>query len=304
MAGEIDREGAWLGRFVESGVGTQQKSGMPRFVGRLMADKKWVESKDEMEAFSLTEPGWVDWSSYEQDITAYLNLLTADKDTGEVKEIFLMDQLRKALGWDGASFGTLGTTDWSKKTVMFWTGWNEWEGKTTLRVDSVDEETASPNRSIRTIDASGLKDLDAKFANLLKGTKTAPATASKPATPPAAGKPPTGKPATPPPSTAAKGAGVTTASAPASTPPQKSAPSSPPKGPPKAPAPTAPVADGLTMEKAWEYVVAGKGEANDDAMAEKWIDACAAIAPGKDEATITPAEWKAVADKTLALLKG
>lgn len=301
MAGEIDRIGAWRGRFVESGVGTTKKE-MPQFVGRLVADERFVEDKAEMEAFGLTEPGWVDWSGYEQDITAYLGLLTMDKETGAVKEIFLMDQLRKALGWDGASFGTLGSTDWSKKKVMFWTGWNEWEGKTSMRVESVDAEDASPNRSIRTIDAGGLKDLDARFAGILKGgSKTVAAAApAKPATPPAAGKPPTGKPATPPPSTAAKGAGVTTASAPASTPPQKSAPSStPPKGPPKTPA-----ADGLTMEKAWEYVVANKGEANDDAMAEKWIDACAAVAPGKDEATITPAEWKAVADKTLALLKG
>ncbi len=306
--GEIDRIGCFRGNIVESGVGAT-KNGYPQFTGRFHAKQKWVDDKAEFEAFGITEPSWVDWSEYDQYLTGFLVLMTEDKDTHAPKEIFHMDALRKALGWDGASFGTLGSTDWSGKDITFWVEENEYQGNVSLRVNAVAEADASPNRTLRTLDASGLKDLDAKFAGILAGNKkaatpaTAPAKApAKPGTPPAAGKPAPGKPAAP----GAKAAAPTAAaSAPASTktPPKATTPPKVTKPAPSAPADTSEAsASAETQETAWNKVLAGKGAATDDQMAEKWIDACTAIAPGKDETTMTSEEWTAVAAKTLELL--
>lgn len=306
MASEIDREGAWRGHFVESGVGTT-KNGFPQFVGRLVADQRFVDSADEMKTFNLTEPGWVDWSGYEQDILAKLVLFGKDKTTGEPKEIFHTESLRNAFGWDGASFASLATTNWSDKPVTFWTNWNEYEGKTSLQVSGIDVGDASPNRSMRTLDADGLKDLDSRFGSLLKASKpivvSAPAKGAVAGKPVVAPKPPT-KPVVP-----AAASPTPTVAAPVSpTQPPKNAPS---KAPPKTAPPKTPAADllgdgeptGMTYGAAWEYVLANKGDATDDACAEKWIDASNAVAPGKDESTMTETECKAVAEKAVALLK-
>lgn len=319
MASQIDRVGAYRGNIMESGVGATKRE-FPQFVGRFVASEKWVEGA-EMEAFGITEPAWVDWSAYEQEMTGYLILLSDDKTTGETVELFHMDSLRKALGWDGTSFGVLGSTDWSKQKVTFWVEENEWNGKVDLKINAIDVADAPANRTIRKMDTDGLKNLDSKFAGVLK--KAAPAAkavsaAKAPATPPKAGATPP-KPSGPHaavPGKAASGAKAavtpTTASAPSAPSGATAAPSpskTPPKGPPKVSKPAAPAATeeapfeaGMTMDEAWAHVLANKGAATDDTMAEKWIDASTAVAPGKNEDTMTPAEWKAIGEKTLELL--
>jgi hypothetical protein len=265
----------------------------------------YVEDPSQFAAFGITEPSWVDWSSYEQDMTGYLILLT-EKD-GQYKEIFHVDNIKAALGWDGASYATLGSTDWSKQEITFWVDENEWEGKVSLRIATIDAGDASPNRTLRALDADGLKSLDQKFAAMLKKT---PAPAAKPASAP-------GKAVAPP----KPGVGAATAkaaptpkpsaSAPTSspTPPSKAAPA--PKPAPSKPAPSSPAASTPTIaadveitnyQSAWDYVIKRKGTATDDAVAEKWIDASTAVAPGKDESSMTTAECQQVATKTLELL--
>lgn len=300
MASDIDRVGCFRGNIVEHGVGASS-GGYPQFVARFQATQKYVEDKDEMAAFELTEPGWVDWTAYEQQATGYFVLFGKDKaNPGALKPLFHIDALQRALGWDGASFASLGGTDWSKKVVTFWMEENEYQGNTTIRPSAIDEENASPNRSLRVLDTAGMKDLDAKFAGMLK-TAAPVAAAKAPAKPPVSGgKPPAGKGVPPKSAPAATNPSPTPAlQSPATTPAAvaPSVPASPSKGPPK-------TGGGMTQEQAWDHVSKNKGAAvSDDTQAEKWIDASTALYPGKDETTMTNAEWAAVALKTLELIK-
>lgn len=298
MPSAIDRVGCFRGRIKESGVGAT-KNGFPQFTLNVGATQRYVEDKAEMEALGLTEPGWVDWSGYEQDLTGYLVLID-----GKGQPIFHMEGIQRALGWDGASFATLGSTDWSAKEFTFWVEENDYNGQVSLRIAAVDSIDAPPHRTLRKMDANELKDLDAKFAGMLAGKKAAVKPASAPAKAPASGKPAPGKapPGKPAPSPAAGAVPSTTASAPTSTPAPKTAPSKAP--PAKAKAEAAPFAAGMTKETAWNAVIEAKGEASDDAVAEAWVDAAGAVCPGNDdEDSFTPANWAAIAEAAKAKLK-
>ena len=299
----IDRVGAFRGKIKESGVGTT-KNGFPRFVAVLSAAEKYVDEQAEMKQFELAEPGWVDWSEYDAELTGYFTLFGGEKQNGEktgnmVALDFQFEALNRALGWDGSSLSALGSTDWSDKTVMFWVEENEYEGKTDLKVAAIDAADASPTRSIRTLEVSALKDLDTKFAGMMK-QKTVVA-AKAPAKPPAkAGK-------ASPAASAAKPAA--SASAPAAPATSKESPSKPPKAkalPPKSePAASESItykdgADG--QAQSWDEVLKRKGKASDTEVGDKFLDACAAIAPGKDETGITGEQWSKITEETVKKL--
>lgn len=322
MASQIDRTGAFRGYITEHGVGAT-KNGFPQFTGRFTATQRWVEAKEEMTAFGIDTPQWVDWSGYEQDMVGYLVLFGKDKNTQELKPLFHLENLQKATGWDGSSFSALSGLDLSQKLVTFWVDENEYEGNVTLRINAIDDGEAAAIRTLRVLDGDGLKDLDARFGNMLAGKKTA--AAAKPVSAPAKTTTAAGKPATPPkpgaPSATAKPAATTPAavkpvapSKPTAAAPTASKPAA--KLPPKPPA-AKPIAEtegdndhpseaasGMTMDAAWAHVMANKGTASDDDCAEKWIDASGAMAPGKEEADITAEEWAKIATATLTALKG
>ena len=305
----IDRIGCYRGRIQESGVGTT-KNGFPRFTCRLAATQRYIEDKAEMEAFGITEPGWVPWAEYDQEMTGYLTLFGKDKksdDPTAMKQTFQFEAVQRATGWDGASFAVLGSSNYGEREITFWVEENTYEGNTSLQVSSIDAGDADPTRTINTLDGDGLKDLDSKFAGLMSGKKAAPAAASKTATAakaPPGGKAPPGKPGAP------AAATPKTTQAPAGAKPP-AAPASPSKGPPKKPAAPAAkaeecpfdVATVTNQETAWDTVYNHKGAAEDDAIAEAWTKTCAAVAPGKDEADIQPAQWAEIASKTIKALK-
>ena len=189
--GPIDRVGTFRGVPAEWTV-SQTKKEYPQFVVRIVATEKWIESAEEMEAFGLTEAGWIPWSEYEQDITAYLVLFN---NSGP---IFNYEQVQVALGWDGASFSGLTEMDHLKTTVLFRVEENTWNDKTSLQVAWIDKQDAPIERTLRALDPEKLKDMDSRFAGLMTAKKAAPASKpGKPAAPHAeAGKNVEGK--TPP----------------------------------------------------------------------------------------------------------
>jgi len=174
MTTQIDRVGTFRARIVEAGIQTS-KAGMPQFVAQFQAMELWCEDKDLMAHFGIAEPGWVDWSGYDQSTMAYLQLVydkknAAGEKTGEILPMFHIESLQKALSWDGTSFSTLGSTDWTDKVITIWVEENEYNGKVSLKVDAIDAYDASPHRGgVRAVDANELKALDAKFAVALAG---------------------------------------------------------------------------------------------------------------------------------------
>lgn len=297
MTTMIDRVGVYRGYVAEHGVGAT-KNNLPKWTGRLTATQRWVDEKDLMEHFGLTEPGWVDWSEYDQEITAYLVLFSNKND--KLKPIWHYENLKKAFGWDGASFSALAGMDLSGKLVTYWVDENEYEGSVSLQVSNLEDGEADAVRSLRTLDAEGLKNLDNQFAQVLAGKKTAAkaAPAAAPAKAPTAGKLPA-KAVASAPSKAAPSPTMT--ASPAAAPAAKKGP---PKAPPKKAAEPAPFettsVPAMDMGKAWEYLLANKGIASDDDAVEAWQTAAGAVAPGKEQDAFTNEEWSQVATAAVA----
>lgn len=287
MSSAIDRVGAFRGEILESGVGAT-KNGFPQFVTSLKATERWVDDAGEMEAFGLTEPGWVDWSGYDQTATGYLVLFGADRKKGTgYKSTFHIDNLTAALDWDGTALAALGSTDWRGTKVAFWIEENDYDGTISLQLQAIDSIDAPPVRALRKLDAAGLGDLDTKFAAFMSKKKTpTPAPAKAPAKAPPASVP---APAAAP---IEKPAPDETSTAPA--PPTTTTPP-PVEAPPFE-------AEVMTQASAWQHVCDNRGDASDDAMGMAWIKTSNEVAPGKDETNMTGSEWSKIAINTVAHL--
>lgn len=192
--GQIDRAGTFRGNIVESSFGLS-KNGFPQFIARLQADEMFLPGEN-------GEPGqWVDWSKYDEtEIIGYFILAGKDGQFGKNAE-----QLRKSIGWSGTSFSELDETDYSEIKVQFRVKLSIYNNKPDHQVCWIDHADADPNTTLRKMEKSEVKSLDAKWAKAFKafsgGTKPKSVPAGKP-TPPvspssavAAG---TSEPATPP----------------------------------------------------------------------------------------------------------
>lgn len=290
--GPIDRVGTFRGTPAEWAIG-KTKNEYPQFMVRLVATEKWIESADEMEAFGLTEAGWIPWAEYEQDITAYLVLFNNDGP------IFNYEQVQAALGWDGASFSGLTEMDHLKTTVLFRVEENDWNGKISLQVAWVDEKDAPIERTLRALDPEKLRDMDSRYAGMMTAKKTAPASKpGKPAAPKAGAKkkaagksPPSGKPKSSPSKTPAPAEepGAAVGAAPPTT------------GPPTVEASEAspPFIETCTMDEAWTAIQ--KAASDDDKAASVWVEA-AESAGIEDQEAATGEDWANVRAKGLAVI--
>jgi outer membrane biosynthesis protein TonB len=296
MSSKIDSLGTYLGEIVESGLGTT-KNGYPQWVARLKATKKWIESAADMKHFQITEPAWVDWSSFGEEIVAYLVLFNNKDEFSKETALLNYEQLQLATGWDGTEFDSVAT--FAGKTIQFrvqdkkpYT--NPTTGKVSeggIEVGWIDNENANPERQLKVLDAAGIKGLSAKL-KIAKVVK--PAAPAKPA--PAVSTP---KPApTPAPMPAAPVVAPAPAPAAPKAPKKKAAPA--PVVVPDEPA--APVDEKPALPKevsqtqAWEYLVAHKGGNEDGAIEDAWIAATNEVGPDKDGDSFTNQEWGRVRD--------
>lgn len=303
----IDRAGTFRGKATEWGL-SKSSGGFPQFAMKVTATQYYVNDPAEMEAFGLTEVGWVDWSAFDQEAVGFLVLFNAEK------ALLNFEQIQKALGWDGSDLQALHTGPWNEKEFLFQVEENTYNNNTSLRINWVDAFDAPPVRGLSNLDAEGIKALTGQFAHLLNGkAKAAPVKA--PAKAPAKAGPVVGKPVAAPaavkpatPSTVAAPSAAAKPTTPTATP--TAAPSSTPvtiaaKKPPaaKPKVETAPfVADGTTKDAAWAAASAQQGVVSDDTMATLWIDACEAVAPGMAEEAITPAQWLQVQAQVISKL--
>lgn len=287
----IDRPGTFLGSVVESTLG-QSSGGFPQWVARLLADKKYVNSEEEMKHFGLTEPGYVDWAFEEPSILAYMVLFT---DKGPLKNY---EQLVSAMGWKGDDFQDL--TTFAGKRLLFRVEENNFKDKISLQVNWIDTEDAPPERTLKSVDVSKIADLNRQFlAGIKKPQAPAkPATAAKAVVPPPK---PTSAPASASAPTAPAGP---TAVAPTSAPanpaadkPKTTPPGKKPKTPPAPAAVTENPAPGLpaetTKDAAWEYLnlPSTRGDNDEAVVADAWIAACGEVGENVDEDKFTGEMW-------------
>lgn len=250
----IQTEGTFRGNVLESGVNVS-KGGFPQLLLSLRGIELWDEETSE----------WVDWSAVpENDLTAYLILIDS-KD----KQTFNYKKVQEVFGWNGVSFAELDAMDLSQIPLQFRVASNTYQEKTTLQVEFIDAYDAVPGRTIRKLDAAGLRSLDAKFKGVMKGAAPAkaPAKAAAPKAPkakaPAAPKAPVAVPAAPP------------SNLPAGT---------------------------CTKAEAWEACVDMKDDKiiTDENLSKAWTQAVAEITPGKTDAKVTPEEWFLIREAVLA----
>ncbi len=263
----IDRESTFRGNIIDHAV-SLTKNEFPQLVCQL----------DAKEIYDEEEKVWVDWSDVEEnEITAYLVLY------GGTGETLNCTQVKKATGWDGLSFQQLNDMDLSEVVVQFRTENRTYEDKTTLQVTWFDAADAEPGRSVRKLDASEMKALDAKYKAILQnsGKKAAPAKAgagAKPGTVTAKGVKPTGP----------KGPVKKKSTAPA-------APAAPAEADPSLPA------GHCTKQEAWDTIVELKDKSvTDEANAKAYLDAILEVSGANDQDGLTDEQWFAVKELVLS----
>lgn len=302
MPAKIDTPGVYRGPVKELGLTLTKENKYPMAVLRFLAAEKYVETPEEMEHFEIGEPGWIDWSSYNEESTGFFVLFKANIEDGDdcipgENSFLSYEQLQLALGWEGADFGELNDDTFEGKEVLFRVEESTDPGFEGVRVQWIDAYDAPPQRELRKLDEEKVSALN----KLLKGVKKSAPKAAAAATKP--GKP--GKPKAAPKEEAnADGADDTnsfeadvesdagTAAESSQTPPAPKPPSTS-KAKPKQDKSGVP--GELSQGDAWALVITNKGDNSDDDIAEAWISAAGEVGPDKDEADYTDADWAEVA---------
>ena len=166
--GLVNREATFKCKIVDHGLSRSSNS-WPQWVAQLQA----------FEIYDEDERVWVDWTDQEENqISTYMVLV------GSKGETLGVSQLVAATGWDGSSFIELGGLDLSEVTVQARVELHSYNGKESYQVSWLDAGDATPGRSVKKLDAGGMKALEAEFKQFLTASK-APAKVTKPTKAPA-----------------------------------------------------------------------------------------------------------------------
>ena len=166
----INQTGFYHGVIVDGGFG-QSSGGFPQEVLALKA----------LEVYDPDSQTYLPADPEANEITTYLVLIDS-KD----KETLTCKQLKKIMGWDGASFVTLAEMDLEEMPIAFRVEERTYKENTTLQVTWVDTLDAPPTRTVQKLDAKDVQALQSRYASVLAATKTVPKPVSaKPASAPA-----------------------------------------------------------------------------------------------------------------------
>lgn len=241
--GLINAEGFYHGVIVDGGLG-QSTNGFPQEVLALKAAEVYDPDTD----------SYLPWDAENAEITAYLILI--DSKDRETKS---SQQLKKIIGWDGASFVVLAEMVLTDMPIAFRVEERTYNDNTTLQVTWVDTIDAAPFRTVQKCTKEEAMALQQRYASTLASTKAPVKPASaKTATKPAATKP---KP--------------------------KPKVTKPKPTPPQAPKTTV---GKCSADDAYQACYSLKrDDVTDDALNEKWLAAVAAV--NADESKITEEQW-------------
>ncbi len=122
-----NREGRFKATILEHGVAETGPNSLATFVCRFQLVQELISGQ---------------WEPVEEDfdITGYFYL---EKRDGSLNTV-IIDQLRKAFGWDGRDPFWLQDTDFSGLQVQIKLGWERWNDQDRLKVQWIDAEDATP----------------------------------------------------------------------------------------------------------------------------------------------------------------
>lgn len=276
--GQIDSEGSFRGKLLEGSLAFT-KNGYPQFIGKFSALEKFIDVPSDMQHFGLSEPVWVDWSAYNEQITGYFVLFNSTEAFTEKTALLNYGQVQAALGWDGLSFDALNDGSFIDKPVLFRIESRTYNDKTSLQITWLDAVDAPPTRSLKPLDANDVKAANSKLQIKKKAAPAKAPSAALPARAATIQKAPPGRP-------------PTEFDLPDATPVAKKAPPTTKK---------AAKADGppleTTRDDAWEYIQSVKGTTSDDDLADAWSAAVNEVVPDSDDDDkITGLQWAKIRD--------
>jgi hypothetical protein len=209
---------------------------------------------------------WADCSPDNFEITGYFYL---EKRDGSLNSLTI-DSLKAALGWDGRDPFWLQETDLSGHAVQVKLAFEEYNGKTRLKVQYLNPYGSTGGGAVSKAEGAAKTAIRNRLGSKLRALAgPAQPAAAKPAVPP---KLPPARPKTP--------------AAPAPTP------------APAAPAEAQPSAE-CSMEAAWEEFVKhfDPAEWDQEAVEKEWFRILAGLFPGKQPDELSPAEWAVMRDE-------
>jgi hypothetical protein len=209
---------------------------------------------------------WRDCADEKFEVTGYFYL---EKKDGSLNAITI-DSLKAALGWDGRDPFWLQETDLSQHAVQVKLAFEEYNGKTRLKVQYLNPYGSTGSGGVTKADAPTRKSITNRLGSKLRALAgPSQPTADKPATPP---KLPPAKPKAP------------------ATPAPASAPALPSEPEPSAE---------CSMEAAWDEFIkhCRGGKWDQEAVEKEWFRVLAELFPGKQPDELSPAEWAAMRDE-------
>lgn len=170
---KIKEEGDFRGDILSSAVGLT-KNDYPQAIIELQAEEVYVKTETGGEWQALPEPF--------ETIVAYLVLIGKDGTMTKGAE-----SVQAALGWSGKNFNELNDTDYSDTKIQFRVEENEYPpGNFKMQVRWINPFDADPNRSVKKLDKTAIKNLNSKHGAALRSfgknapTKAAATPASSP----------------------------------------------------------------------------------------------------------------------------
>ena len=216
---------------------------------------------------------WADCADEQWEITGYFYF---EKKDGSLNTITI-DMLKAALGWDGRDPFWLQEADLSEHSVQVKLGFEEYGGKTRIKVQFLNPFGSTAGGGVSKADDATRRTISNRLGSKLRAVAGPAQAPTKPAGPP---KLPPAKP--------------------------KAKPAPPPAAPKNEPAP--PVAgaeeaprdpDASTLEEAWgEFCKHCPPEKWDQAAVEaEWFRILAELFPGKQPDELSAAEWAVMRDQ-------
>ena len=241
-----NREGRFKATILEHGVAETGPNSLATFVCRFQLVQELISGQ---------------WEPVEEDfdITGYFYL---EKRDGSLNTV-IIDQLKKAFGWDGRDPFWLQDTDFSGLQVQIKLGWERWNNQDRLKVQWIDAEDATP-LGVPQADENVRRSIASRLGAKLRAN-----------------------------------AGGTPAPAPR---PGGNGPTQPPKpAPGPASRPAAPPAGGATMQQAWEAFVKAQPQGSSQEQLEReWFRILGEMFPGRQPEQLTPQQWQRFIDRQTA----
>ncbi len=150
----INQEGYYKGTIIDGGLG-QSSGGLPQEEWDLKAAEVWDDENEE----------YLPADAEHDEITAYL-ILMSYKD----KETKTAQQVKKVLGWDGASYVELAEIKRADVPVSFRVKFGTGDYAENLQVSWVAEPDASPTKAVSKISKEDAAALQARYAGALAAT--------------------------------------------------------------------------------------------------------------------------------------